>query len=70
MSREQLTTVLALLVAGVWAVTVISAIVLGDYAVLTAITPVMLIVTGFLFGVSGKKSNGNSKKDDTTWRLP
>lgn len=50
MQREQLTTALAIVVAAVWAVAALAAILNGRTTVLAAITPVMLIVAGFLFG--------------------
>lgn len=56
MNRDQLTTVLALLVGLVWAVTTISSIVTHEYVPLEVIQPVMLIVAGFLFA---KAKNGD-----------
>lgn len=58
MDREKLTTIVTLLVAGVWAVVTLASLVVREYTVLGAITPVMLIVAGFLFGIRG----GNGKQ--------
>jgi hypothetical protein len=59
MTRDQLTSYLALLIAGVWAIVALASMIIKDYTALAAITPVMLIVTGFLFGVRG---NGKDKE--------
>ena len=56
MSKDFLTTILALVIAFVWAVVAISSVVTQEYNSLAIITPVMLIVAGFLFGY---KKNGN-----------
>jgi hypothetical protein len=62
MGREQLTTVLALIISFVWSVVAIASLVIKEYTALTVVTPVMLIVAGFLFGVSvTKNGNGGSK---------
>jgi hypothetical protein len=60
LDREQLIIRFALAVLGIWCLVVLVSLVLKDYTVLTAITPVMLIVTGFLFGFrgDGKGKNG------------
>lgn len=57
MNKEALTTILALLIALVWAVVAIASVITQEYNSLAIITPVMLIVAGFLFGY---KRNGNS----------
>jgi len=62
MTKDNLTTLLALVVAGVWATVAIASLIIQEYAALTAVTPVMLVVAGFLFGVKGgvsKNGNGN-----------
>ena len=62
MTRDNLTTILALVVAGVWATVAIASLIIQEYAALTAVTPVMLVVAGFLFGVKGGiHKNGNGK---------
>lgn len=58
MTRDQLVVYLALLIAAVWAIVALASLIIQDYTALAAITPVMLIVTGFLFGVRGN-GNGN-----------
>ncbi len=50
MDRETLTTALAILVGSVWALAAVASLITGESTVLAAITPVMLIVAGFLFG--------------------
>jgi len=51
-----LTTILALTIALVWSIVAISSVITKDFNALAIITPVMLIVAGFLFGY---KKNGN-----------
>jgi len=58
MNKESLTTILALLIAVVWSLVAISSVITKEYNSLGIITPVMLIVAGFLFGY---KKNGNNK---------
>jgi len=50
--REQL----AFLIAGTWILVTITAAITKDITVLTIVTPVMVLVTGFFFG----KGNNNS----------
>ena len=59
MTRETLTTILALSIAFVWSIVAISSVITKDYNSLAIITPVMLIVAGFLFGY---KKNGDDNK--------
>ena len=62
MDREQLITVLALLISLVWAIVALASLVIHEYTALTAVTPVMLVVSGFLFGLKvTKNGNGNGK---------
>jgi ATP/ADP translocase len=60
-NRERLTTILALVICSVWTVAAAAAIVTGDTIVLAAITPVMLIVAGFMFGFRAAASDKDSK---------
>lgn len=55
--RDQLVYILALIVAGVWAIVSLVSLLIGDYTGLTIVTPVMVIVAGFVFGF---KRNGNA----------
>ena len=55
-NRDQLVYIIALVVAGVWATVSLVSLLLKDYTGLTIVTPVMVIVAGFLFGY---KKNGN-----------
>jgi hypothetical protein len=67
MSRDSLTTVLALMVASVWTIVTIASLITSEYGALTAVSPVMLIVVGFIFAVKGVKittnGNGNGKSN-------
>jgi hypothetical protein len=56
-NRDQLVYIIALMVAGVWALVSLISLLLKDYTGLTIVTPVMVIVAGFLFGY---KKNGSS----------
>jgi ATP/ADP translocase len=61
MSRESLTNSLALIVAGVWAIVAITSLIISDYTALATVTPVMLVVTGFLFGAKGTTDKDKTK---------
>jgi hypothetical protein len=58
--RERLVYIIALVVAGVWAIVSLVSLLLKDYTGLTIVTPVMVIVAGFLFGFK-KNGNGGTK---------
>ena len=61
-NRDLLTTVIALAVCAVWSVAAVTSLVTQEYTPLTVITPVMLIVAGFLFGLKiNRNGNGNGK---------
>jgi hypothetical protein len=60
--RDPLTTALALIISVVWATIALASIVIREYAALTIVTPVMLVVAGFLFGLRVTK-NGDVGKD-------
>lgn len=49
-ASERIRTGIALLVAGVWAITALSTLVTQNYTALGAVTPVMMVVVGFLYG--------------------
>jgi hypothetical protein len=53
---------IAAAVVSVWSITSLASIVTGNYTSLGAVTPVMMIVAGFLFGTRGGNGNGNSKR--------
>lgn len=55
MNREYLIAIIALIVAGVWAVVALASLLIEDYTGLTIVTPIMGIVSAFLFGL---KKNG------------
>ena len=59
-SRDTLTTSLALLISVVWAIIALASIFTREYAALTVVTPVMLVASGFLFGIKVSK-NGDGK---------
>lgn len=50
MASDSLRTVIALAVAFCWTVTVLTSLFTSQYKALEVVTPVMMIVTGFLFG--------------------
>jgi len=58
MPRENLTTLIALAVCSIWMIVALVSLYTRDYTPLTIVTPVMLIVAGFLFGYRGVKLNG------------
>jgi len=68
MRRDTLTTILALLISVVWSATALVGLLIQQYTALTIVTPVMLIVAGFLFGLRVTKDNGveriNGKSGD------
>jgi hypothetical protein len=59
MGHDQFTALFALGVGLVWAIVALASLYTEQYTALTAITPVMLIVTGFLFGY---RKNGSSRE--------
>lgn len=60
MARERLVTIFAIGVGAVWAIVTLVSLYTKEYTPLTAITPVMLIVAGFLFGYrGGRNGHGN-----------
>jgi len=61
MKRDTLTTILALMISGVWSIVALTSLIIRDYTALTVVTPVMLVVAGFLFGFRVTKE-GNGKE--------
>lgn len=55
-SRERLAQRLAIFIAAVWAIVIIASIVTGDSTLAAAVTPVMLIVAGFVFGFTTRRN--------------
>jgi ATP/ADP translocase len=55
MSRHELRVVIGLVVAVVWLTMSIGTLFVRDYTALSVVTPVMVIVAGFLFA----KTNGD-----------
>lgn len=51
-------TFIAGAVVCVWTITALASVITNNYTSLGAVTPVMMIVAGFLFGT---KTNGNGK---------
>jgi hypothetical protein len=62
-TNDHLRNTIAALVAGVWAVVALSTLITRDYTALGAVTPVMLVVVGFLFGykTEQRKLNGHQQ---------
>jgi hypothetical protein len=56
LSRHELRMIIGLTVAMVWLIMSIGGLVIRDYTPLSVVTPVMLVVTGFLFA---RKANGD-----------
>ena len=55
-SRHQLRVIIGLTVAVIWSVVTLGSLVTQNFTPLTIVTPVMLVVTGFLFA---RKLNGD-----------
>jgi hypothetical protein len=55
-SRHELRVIIGLTVASVWLIVTIGGLITQDFTALTVVTPVMLVVVGFLFA---KKMNGD-----------
>lgn len=55
MNRQRVVNLIALMVVMVWALVTLVALVTNRYTVLEAVTPVMMVVAGFLFGAKGGK---------------
>ena len=56
LSRDQLLTLVALIVVSVWAVTTLASLIIRDYTALGIVTTVVVPVCTFLFAI---KRNGN-----------
>lgn len=50
-------------VVSVWTITALASIITNNYTSLGAVTPVMMIVAGFLFGTRNGNGNSSSKED-------
>ena len=50
-ARERLATFIAILVASVWAMIALASLLTREYAPLSIATPVMLLTTGYAFGL-------------------
>lgn len=62
MESKKLVTISAFIVLGMWVASSIAGVVTGDYQELQLITPVMLILAGYLFArdfIPGKKRDKN-----------
>lgn len=58
-SRERLMPILALGISAIWAIATLVSLVTKEYTPLVTITPLMLIVAGFVFGYRGGRNGGN-----------
>ena len=65
LTRDALVTLIALIVAAIWAIVTLASVVTKDYTPLATVTPVMLVVATALFAVRNKNgtSNGAAKTD-------
>jgi ATP/ADP translocase len=59
LNRNALTTIVAIVVTVVWSIATLVALARKDYTGLSIVTPVMLVVAGFLFGLRERR-NGSS----------
>ncbi len=67
LTRDALVTVVALIVAAIWAIVTLASVVTKDYTPLATVTPVMLVVATALFAVRSRNgSNGGSKDHPKT----
>lgn len=69
MKGETLRTLIALVVVAVWAAAGIDAVITYQFKSLEIITPVMMIVTGFLFGYQiqvNRSGTPRRRRDDET----
>ena len=59
--RDLVSTVIALMISAVWSIVAVASLIIREYTALTIVTPVMLVVAGFLFGlkVTRNDKNGN-----------
>lgn len=55
-------TFIAGAVVSVWSITAIGSLITNNYTALGAVTPVMMIVAGFLFGSKPSPPNNNGKE--------
>lgn len=62
MGNDALRTIIALAVAGCWVVAVLASIATGQYKGLEIVTPVMMLVTGFLFGYQVQVRKASQKE--------
>lgn len=60
--RDGLATIIALAISVVWATVALASIFTREYTPLSIVTPVMLIVAGFMFGLRVTKGNGDGDK--------
>lgn len=63
-SRDALVIPVAVVVLGGWVVSLVGAVLTGEYAPLTAVTPVMLLLAGFVFGTNIVKSATRGRDDE------
>lgn len=60
MRRDTLISVISLVVSFAWLCVALVSLLIRDYTALTIVTPVMLVVTGVLYGKAPvKNGNGN-----------
>lgn len=67
MNADHLQTIIAIMVAVVWAAAGLASVITQEYKTLEVVTPVMMIVTGFLFGyqVQVKRSRQREERNGT-----
>jgi ATP/ADP translocase len=64
MKGETLRTLIALVVVAVWAAAAVDSVITYQFKALEVVTPVMMIVTGFLFGyqIQVNRSGGTPRR--------
>lgn len=63
MRNDSLRTILAIVITVVWAVAAIASVLQQQFKTLEVVTPVMMIVTGFLFGYQISVKRNTQKKE-------
>lgn len=61
--KERLGLIVGLIVAGVWATTAIAGIFTGDFQGLEVVSPVMLLLAGWLFGIEIVRRKVSTEED-------
>lgn len=63
-TRDALITLIALIVAAIWAIVTLASVVTKDYTPLVTVTPVMMVVATALFALRSKNGGSNGASAD------